>query len=188
VLGEDWSEDPTLQAAVEHLAAWSYATDMTDRHAALGVLTTVHAVTENLTGIPAPAPSEAFRQAVAYLDTHYGQIDPEWGEVNRLIRGDVNLPISGGPDILRAIYPAEIGDSGVLKANAGDTWIALVEWDADGHQVAQVIHQFGAATMDETSPHYSDQAPLFAAEQWRPALIERADIEVNASRTYRPGR
>ncbi len=188
VLGEDWSDDPALQAAAEHLEDWSYATDMTDRHAALGVLTTIHAVTENLTGIPAPSPSDAFRQAVTYLDTHYGQIDPEWGEVNRLIRGDVNLPISGGPDILRAIYPAEIGESGVLKANAGDTWIALVEWDADGDQTAQVIHQFGAATLDETSPHFADQAPLFAAEQWRPALIERADIEANASRTYRPGR
>lgn len=188
VLAEDWSEDTALQTAADHLAAWSYGTGMTDRHAALGVLTTIHAVTENLTGIPAPSPSDAFRQAVTYLDTHYGQIDPEWGEVNRLIRGDVNLPISGGPDILRAIYPSEIGEDGILKANAGDTWIAIVEWDADGNQTAEVIHQFGAATLDETSPHYADQAPLFAAEEWRPALIERTDIEANASRTYRPGR
>ncbi|MEP1144729.1 MAG: penicillin acylase family protein [Henriciella sp.] len=188
VLAEDWSEDTALQAAADHLAAWSYGTGMTDRHAALGVLTTIHAVTENLTGIPAPSAADAFRQAVTYLDTHYGQIDPEWGEVNRLIRGDVNLPISGGPDILRAIYPSEIGEDGILKANAGDTWIAIVEWDADGNQTAEVIHQFGAATLDESSPHYADQALLFAAEEWRPALIERADIEANASRTYRPGR
>lgn len=188
VLAEDWSQDEALQEAADHLAAWSYSTGMTDRHAALGVLTTIHAVTENLTGIPAPTPPEAFRQAVTYLNTHYGQIDPEWGEINRLIRGDVNLPISGGPDILRAIYPSEIGEDGILKANAGDTWIALVEWDAEGNQTADVIHQFGAATLDESSPHYADQAPLFAAEEWRPALIERADIEANASRTYSPGR
>ena len=188
VLAEDWSADPALAAAATHLAEWSYATDMDNRHAALGVLTTIHDVTERLTGIPAPSPSEAFRQAVTYLDTHYGRIDPEWGEVNRLIRGDVNLPISGAPDVLRAIYPAEIGEDGVLKANAGDTWIALVEWDSDGNQTAEVIHQFGAATLDQTSPHFADQAPLFASEQWRPALIERADIEANAQRTYRPGR
>lgn len=188
VLAEDWSADPALAKAATHLAEWSYATDMDDRHAALGVLTTIHDVTERLTGIPAPTPSEAFRQAVTYLDTHYGRIDPEWGEVNRLIRGDANLPISGAPDVLRAIYPSGIGEDGILKANAGDTWIALVEWDADGHQTAEVIHQFGAATLDQTSPHYADQAPLFASEQWRPALIERADIEANAQRTYRPGR
>ncbi len=188
VLDEDWSADPALQAAADHLAAWSYGTGKTDRHAALGVLTTIHAVTERLTGIPAPTPAEAFRQAVTYLDTHYGRIDPEWGEINRLVRGDVSLPVSGGPDILRAIYPSEIGDDGILKANAGDTWIALVEWDAEGNQRADVIHQYGAATLDASSPHYADQAPLFAAEEWRPALLTREDVEANAARTYRPGR
>ena len=188
VLAEDWSGDADLAAAAEHLAAWSYGTDMTDRHAALGVLTTIHAVTENLTGIPAPTPADGFRQAVEYLNTHHGQIDPEWGDVNRLVRGEVSLPVSGGPDVLRAIYPSEIGEDGILKANAGDTWIAIVEWDAEGNQNADVIHQFGAATLDETSPHYADQAPLFAAEEWRPALLTREDVEANAARTYRPGR
>lgn len=188
VLAEDWSGDASLQAASEHLAAWSYRTDMTDRHAALGVLTTIHSVTEKLTGIPAPTPADAFRQAVEYLETHHGQIDPEWGEVNRLVRGEVSLPVSGGPDVLRAIYPSEIGEDGILKANAGDTWIAIVEWAADGTQTADVIHQYGAATLDQTSPHYADQAPLFAAEEWRPALLTREDVEANAQRTYRPGR
>lgn len=188
VLAEDWSADASLQAAAEHLAEWSYGTDMTDRHAALGVLTTIHAVTEMLTGIPAPTPSDAFRQAVEYLKTHHGKIDPEWGDVNRLVRGEVSLPVSGGPDVLRAIYPSEIGEDGILKANAGDTWIAIVEWDADGNQTADVIHQYGAATLDETSPHYADQAPIFAAEEWRPALLTREDVEANAQRTYRPGR
>ncbi len=188
VLAEDWSGDADLQVAAEHLKAWSYGTDASDRHAALGVLTTIHAVTERLTRIEAPTPPEAFRQAVDYLKTHHGRIDPEWGEVNRLIRGDVNLPISGAPDVLRAIYPAELGDDGILAANAGDTWIAIVEWDAEGNQRAEVIHQYGSATLDDTSPHYADQAPLFAAEKWRPALLTRQEVEANASRTYRPGR
>lgn len=188
VLAEDWSADPAMQAAADHLAAWSYGTDINDRHAALGVLTTIHAVTENLTGIAAPSPTDAFRQAVTFLETHHGRIDPEWGEVNRLVRGDVSLPVSGGPDILRAIYPAEIGETGILAASAGDTWIALVEWDAEGNQTAEVIHQYGAATLDESSPHYADQAPLFVAEDWRPALLTRDDVEANAARTYRPGR
>ena len=120
--------------------------------------------------------------------TNYGKIDPSWGEVNRLVRGDVDVPVSGGPDILRAIYPVQIREDGKLHANAGDTWIALVEWDAQGNQTADVIHQFGAATLDETSPHYADQAPLFAAEELRPALLTREQVEANAARTYRPGR
>ncbi|MEO1554776.1 MAG: penicillin acylase family protein, partial [Pseudomonadota bacterium] len=97
-------------------------------------------------------------------------------------------PISGGPDILRAIYPAALREDGKLHANAGDTWIALVEWDAEGRQSAELIHQYGAATLDESSPHYADQAPLFASESWRPALLTRDEVEANASRTYQPGR
>ncbi|MEM6825520.1 MAG: acylase [Pseudomonadota bacterium] len=186
VLAEDWSGDGRLEAAARHLAAWDRTMDADNRHAALGGLTVLRAVTEPLTGIEAPPPAEAFRDAVDYLHTHHGRIDPPWGELNRLVRGELSLPLDGGPDTLRAIYPAEMRDDGELHAVAGDTWIALVEWDADGSIVSDVVHQFGAATLDESSPHYSDQAPLFAARQWRRALLERADIEAAASRTYRP--
>lgn len=188
VLGADWSSDPDLAPAIEHLRAWNYRLDMENTHAALGTLTVLRHVTGQFTGDHGPAPEQAFRDAVALLQSNYGRIDPAWGEVNRLVRGQVDIPISGGPDILRAIYPAEIREDGKLHANAGDTWIALVEWTEDGTQSAEVIHQYGAATLDEASPHYADQAPLFADEAWRPALLTRADVEANAVRTYRPGR
>ncbi|MDA0339466.1 MAG: hypothetical protein O2910_06465 [Proteobacteria bacterium] len=51
---------------------------------------------------------------------------------------------------------------------------------------ADVIHQFGSATLDKTSLHYSDQAPWFAARKWRRALLDRAEIEENAEQIYRP--
>ncbi|MEM9054159.1 MAG: penicillin acylase family protein, partial [Pseudomonadota bacterium] len=89
---------------------------------------------------------------------------------------------------LRAIYPADMREDGKLHANAGDTWIALVEWDDEGNQQAEMIHQYGAATLDKGSPHYADQAPLFANEEWRPALLGREEVEANAQRTYRPGK
>ncbi|MEM6411169.1 MAG: acylase [Pseudomonadota bacterium] len=187
VLAEDWSADPELLEAAEHLAAWDYHTDVDSRHAALGSLTVLRHVTARFTRETPPSPSDAFREAVEYLKEHHGRIDPEWGEVNRLVRGNVSLPIGGGSDILRAIYPAEIRDDGELHATAGDTWIALVEWDASGNQSADVIHQFGTATLDSDSPHYADQAPLFAGQQWRKALLTREEIERVATRTYRPG-
>ncbi|WP_018147895.1 penicillin acylase family protein [Henriciella marina] len=186
VVEEDWSEDETLAAAALHLAEWDRSTDRANRHAALGVLTVVQEVRSSFDGSSPPPPEKAFRDAVEWLMTHHGRIDPEWGKVNRLVRGDTDVPLDGGPDTLRAIYPAEIRDDGELHAAAGDTWIALVEWDEDGEQTAEVIHQFGAATLDETSPHYDDQAPLFADMKWRRALIERAAVEENAERTYRP--
>ncbi|MEM7327765.1 MAG: acylase [Pseudomonadota bacterium] len=188
VLNHDWSAEPELADALDHLRAWNYRLDLDNRHAALGTLTILRHVTGQFTGDYGPSPDQAFREAAALLTENFGRIDPEWGEVSRLVRGDVNIPVSGGPDILRAIYPAEMRSDGRLFANAGDTWIALVEWAEDGTQTADVIHQYGAATLDPSSPHFADQAPLFAGEAWRPALLTRADVEANATRTYRPGR
>ena len=76
----------------------------------------------------------------------------------------------------------------LVRAVAGDTYIMFVEWDATGEMRSRSIHQYGSATLDRMSPHYADQAPLFASEQWRPALLTRADVEANAARTYRPGK
>lgn len=188
VLAQDWSTEPAFEAAAAHLSAWDYRTNIDNPQAALGVLTVLRHVTGQFTGDYGPEPAAAFREAVELLERNYGGFDPTWGEVNRLVRGEVNLPISGGPDILRAIYPAALREDGKLHANAGDTWIALVEWDAEGRQSAELIHQYGAATLDESSPHYADQAPLFAKEAWRPALLTRDEVEANASRTYQPGR
>ncbi len=186
ILAMDWSREPDMQAAAQYLGEWDMHTDTANRHAALGVLTTLKDVTAKYTRIPAPEPEQAFRDAVTYLTKHYGRLDPAWGEINRLVRGEVNVPVAGGPDVMRAIYPAEIGDDGKLHAAAGDTWIALVEWDANGKMSADLIHQFGAATSVKTSPHYADQAEMFATQKWRKALRDKEEIMQSAQRIYRP--
>lgn len=187
VLGMDWSDEPELAKAAEHLAEWDYHLDGESRHAPLGGLTVIRAVTEQYTHRPPPTPEIAFRESVEFLMTHYGRIDPTWGEINRLNRGQRSLPVSGGADVLRAIYPDDDTDSGKLNAAGGDTWMALVEWDADGNLQADLAHQFGSATKDASSAHYGDQSELFADEKFRRALINRADIEAVATRVYRPG-
>jgi len=86
-------------------------------------------------------------------------------QINRIQRGDVDLALDGGPDILRAIYADRDGISkdGVMNAFAGDTHIMYADWDEGGELVLKSIHQYGAATMDESSPHFNDQVPLFAS-------------------------
>ena len=64
----------------------------------------------------------------------------------------------------------------------------MAEWLADGSVKASTIHQFGSATLDESSQHYDDQLPLFVDEKFRPVLLDRADIEADASATYWPGK
>lgn len=187
ILAEDWSADSTLSAAADVLREWNLVTDVGNRQAALGVLSTMGHVTRSLTGKKPKSPSDAFKDAVHLLMELYGRVDPEWGELNRIIRGELNIPIGGAPDILRAVYPGEGLVDGKLKAIAGDTLIILVEWSEDGSVQGSTIHQFGSATLDTTSKHYADQVALFADEKFRPVLLDRADIEAEASARYRPG-
>ncbi len=186
VLAHDWGDEPKMAQAAQHLAKWNFSVDVANRQAALGTLTVLPEVTEEFTKVASPDRLTAFRNAVSLLMKNYGTVDVRWGQVNRLVRGDVNIQIDGGPDILRAIYPAEIRDDATLHASAGDSWIALVEWDKAGNQTADLIHNFGSATRDDASPHYADQAKLFANQKFRRALLDKGDIIENASERYTP--
>jgi len=186
VLSKDWSTDIEMGRAVEHLLEWDFTTNIKNRHAALGVLTVLPAITQEFTMVPAPTIEKNFENAVNLLLDNYGRLDVPWGEVNRLVRGSHDFPVSGGPDVLRAIYPEAIRDDGRLYANAGDSWIAVVEWNKDGTLSADLVHQYGSATIDENAPHYADQASLFVAQKFRKALIERSDIIATAEKIYLP--
>ena len=120
------------------------------------------------------------------LKTHFGRLDPEWGEVNRLHRGGVNLAIDGGPDIYRAVYGVKQPD-GTLSAQGGDTFIMFVTWNKAGTLTSESIHQFGSATLDQNSPHYADQVPLFTAMKTKPVWFTQAQLGGHIEADYRPG-
>jgi penicillin amidase/acyl-homoserine-lactone acylase len=49
------------------------------------------------------------------------------------------------------------------------------------------IHQFGSATLDEASPHFADQTPLFAAMKTKPVRFTEEQLKGHIVRDYRPG-
>jgi len=130
---------------------------------------------------------DAFLDAVKTLKGRFdARNGMQWGDVNRLIRGKVDLPIGGGPDILHATYGA-LQDDGRLKITDGDTYVMLVIWDKDGEVSAMSVHQFGSATLHPESPHYADQSPLMANRQLKPVWYDEADIRQHLEREYVPG-
>ncbi len=182
-------QDEEAAEALKLLARWDGRTNSDNRGAALAVTFGRYSLGILLDGdnAPYPDPSEALMKAVADLKAGFGRIDPEWGEANRLVRGALSLPMSGGPDILRAVYSTADLSKGAGEAVAGDTYVMLVEWLASGEQRIRTIHQFGSATLDRTSPHYADQAPLFAEEKFKSPAMSLEALLREASRDYRPG-
>ncbi|MGE5374793.1 MAG: penicillin acylase family protein [Bacteroidota bacterium] len=129
---------------------------------------------------------DSFTQATQTLMQHFGRVDVKWGDVNRLMRGRVDLPIGGGPDILHATY-GELQEDGRLKTAVGDSYVLLAIWDREGTVHSMSVHQFGSSTLHEESPHYADQAPLLAARKLKPVWFEEADIRAHLEEEYIPG-
>lgn len=186
ILGAKAGEDADLRRAQQILRSWNRRTDIHNRGAALAVLMGVRAAPETPGGPWKEKPLDALREAMSILKTHFGRLDPEWGQVNRFRRGKVDLPIDGGPDVYRAVYGKQ-QDDGTLTAVDGDTFIMFVTWDKAGRLSSQSIHQFGSATLDASSPHYADQSPLFVAMRMKPVWFTEAQLKPHIARDYRPG-
>ena len=139
------------------IADWDLSTDINSRGAALGTCVLGSEWLTEQKGEIAPDPLGELIRCTDLLMDKVGRIDPLWGDINRHVRGDINIPIGGGPDTLRAIYGMGLEDDGFLTNVAGDGLYYQVSWDTNGQLKVQGTHQFGSATLDADSPHFGDQ-------------------------------
>jgi penicillin amidase/acyl-homoserine-lactone acylase len=179
-------DDPLIREAADVLRRWNLDTDIANPATALALLTLRPGDGDQ------PPPLERFallarlEDAARTLKQRHARLDVPWGEVHRLRRGRLDLPVGGGPDTLHAVYARPAAD-GRLVGWAGDSYVLQVEWDPEGRVRSRSIHQYGSATLDERSPHYADQAPLFARRELKPVWLDEAEIRQHLEREYRPG-
>ena len=102
----------------------------------------------------------------------------------KLKRGNLQLPLDGAPDVLRAIYSKMENNRRI--AIAGDCFFQIIEWDNNHKVSAQSIHQFGTATNNKTSIHYTDQSHLFSKMEMKPSFIELDSIKQYLKSSYKP--
>ena len=157
------------------LNSWDGTTELDNRAAALAVCLLSAEWKAEQKSKPAPDILPVYDDCLDDLQEHFGRLDPLWSQVNRLRHGTADLALGGGPDVLRAIYGIADPD-GRLKAVAGDGLVVYSQWDKNGKQSAAMVHNFGAASTRPQSPHYADQAPLFAAETFRPIALTRDNV------------
>ena len=156
-----------LKPAINLLKDWDLSGEQENQAAALGFLTFRHIgfnpeeYTYNYEKI-----MDKMKDGIQFLTENYGRIDIPLGNVQRLKHGKVNLPLGGGPDMLRAIYTRN--DENIMKGVAGDCYIQFVEWDPEGNIYSESVHQFGARTSVIDSKHYDDQTKLFSKEIMKP--------------------
>ncbi len=187
ILALDLRDRPELAAAQRLLRGWDGTLDGRGAADALSLLFIKFPFRDLYRNRVPPPPVDALADAAKRLTATFGRLDPPLASLLRLRRGDLDLPLTGGPGALRAIYTDWEGD-GRLRANLGDSYVMAVGWDRVGRVTARSVHQFGAATSRPASRHYADQAPLFARGQLKPAWFSAAELAPNIACAYRPGR
>ncbi|MCY4398428.1 MAG: penicillin acylase family protein [Gemmatimonadetes bacterium] len=129
---------------------------------------------------------DALRNAVRSLRNDGIKPDAPWGDVHRVIRGDVDEPVSGCPPARGCfrVLLFEPTDDSRLAANRGDSWVFVVEFGEV--PTARTVLAYGQ-TARHDAPHYADQAAMFARGQMKEVARTDADIRRKTIRVYRPG-
>jgi penicillin amidase/acyl-homoserine-lactone acylase len=182
----DPGNDADLRAAQDILHHWDRKTEIASKGAALAVMMGEAVIVAEIMHKPPPRPIDTLHTAITTLKTHFGRLDPPWGEVNRIRRGSLDLPIDGGPDVYRAVYGDPQKD-GTLTAVAGDTLIMFVSWDKAGQVHSDSVHQFGSATSNPDSPHYADQVRMFVDMKTKPVRFTEDELKGHVEAEYKPG-
>lgn len=187
LLAVDAQGDAKIAEVQKLLREWDWSSDGKGRADAIAERLIRHAARANWRNDPLPDPRETLQKTVAEFSERFGRLDPPLGDIQRLRRGKVDLPLLGGTDTLRAttMWDGEQPD-GKMRVRHGDSFIMLVRWDKSGTVVSESIQPYGAATNRPGSPHYTDQMKLFVAGKFKPVHFEWADAVRNAKRRYRP--
>jgi acyl-homoserine-lactone acylase len=138
-------------------------------------------------GLADPArAAEAFAWAVEETARRHGRWDVAWGEVHRVRRGSVDVPVGGCSGALGCFRVLNFSrePDGKLAASGGDGWVLAVEF-TDVPRAYSVL-AYGESPRPD-SPWHAAQAEMFAKGQMKKVAFTTADIDQQAVVRYRPG-
>lgn len=123
------------------------------------------------------------RDARDHMMKYFGSLEVPLGRVQRLRRGNVDLPLPGLPDVLAAIYPKKRPD-GTLAPESGDCYILLAKIGQHGIQM-ESVNAYGASNHSD-SKHYTDQMKMFVNQETKTMTLDKTTIWMNAEQIYHP--
>ena len=167
--------------AQQLLATWDMTADNIGRADSLALLVLREYMSaEYQNKLEQPDPTAELSNAAHHLMKYFGRLDPPMSELLRLRQGEVDLPLDGGSDTLRASTLWDVDDDGRLSVKHGDSFVMFMEWEKGKPVRSQSIQPFGSATTRPDNPHYNDQSTLFIQHRLKPVHFWRVDAKKNA--------
>ena len=141
---------------------------------------------------------QSLSDASVRLSRDFGSWQTPWGDINRFQRvtGDIVQPFDDAkPSIAVPFTSAQWGSLASFGARAypgtkryygtnGNSFVAAVEF---GDRVEARAVTAGGESGDPASPHFNDQASLYAAGDLRPVYFFADQLRKHTKRSYKPG-
>ena len=141
---------------------------------------------------------QALAEASDRLAADFGSWRTPWGEINRYQRLTGDITQTFRDDAPSIAVPFTSGQWGSLASfgarrypgtkryygTSGNSFVAVVEF---GPKVRARAVSAGGESGDPASPHFADQAQLYADGALREVRFHPEDVAAHARRTYRPG-
>ncbi len=129
---------------------------------------------------------EAFGLAIDQMIEKHGDWDLTWGDVHRVRRGKLDLPVSGGSGLMGCfrVVAFDEADDHKQVVSGGDSWVFAVEF-GDLPRAYTVVGYSQSEV--EGTPHFDDQAKLYSENKMKPAAFTESQIESQLLSAYHPG-
>jgi len=140
----------------------------------------------------------ALQRAADKLTADFGTWRTPWGEINRFqrISGDIDQQYDDSKPSLPVAFPSanwgSLASFGMVAkqktkriyGDRGNSFVAAVEF---GPRVRAKSILAGGQSSDPRSPHFDDQAAMYARGEFKDVLFYKEDIERHLERKYHPG-
>lgn len=192
ILKLDPEKYPQIKESIAILKKWNRRADVNSKEAALVALVIKSVIDKLVEEGHFPAVRTRIKEwflvksledAQYHLKRYFGNLEVPLGDVQKLVRGKKQLPIGGIPDVNATMWLKKY-KNGTYKAEAGETYIELVQFTKDG-PIIETISPYGASNV-VGNKHYDDQMDLFVQQKCKKMSMNYDEIFRDKESMYSP--
>lgn len=188
----DINKYPQIKEAMIVIKKWDRGSDYTNKQASIMALTIDFLKEKLIKNGMFPAVQNVISEAALvdcvdkaqkHLMKHFGKLEVPLGDVQKLVRGDKALPVSGMPDVITAMDLTKY-KNGMYKAISGESYIELIQFTKEGVKI-ESIQPYGQSNK-KGSKHYDDQMEMFVKHKLKPMSMDYNELLANNESVYHP--
>jgi len=182
------NDHPELAPLITTFRNWDRRGDASSKGAAIFLLTYEY-LKKKLQGQPprlitSSEALETFNYVNDYMKVYFGRTDLVLGDIQKLVRGGQDWPLSGFPDLLSPQWTEPYKD-GELRSVGGDGLIIFARFPKTGLPKIESINMYGASSKPGNR-HFNDQVNLYLQQQTKKMSLDKTEIYKNAESVTHP--